>query len=133
MSGKAAAGKSPGMAVKIAKGALLGAIVSVLCILLYALILKQGWLNESGMAAINVGIKAISAAIAALVATWRCPNKRWLFGGIAGGVYILLSFAVFSILSGQVLFSAALLSDIGMGVLIGMFAAMIRGIAGNTR
>lgn len=116
------------MPVKILKGALIASVLSIVLILIYAVALMQGWLDEASMPVVNSVIKALCAAAAALLAIRGCGRKKWIIGAITGAVYIVMAFVVFSILSGQVSFSVAVLSDLLLGVLAGMLTAMLSGL-----
>ncbi|MEG1547153.1 MAG: TIGR04086 family membrane protein [Clostridia bacterium] len=118
--------RESGIVMASVKGALIASIASLMLILAYAFALKQGWLSTSSTAMITPAIKVICAALAALLATRHCTKMRWLCGAIAGLIYVLLAFMVFSILSSTFDFSLALLSDMGMGAVSGMLAAIVR-------
>jgi putative membrane protein (TIGR04086 family) len=119
--------QNSGMLISVAYGAIVGAALSVVLILLYALILQQGWLESTSITIVNTIIKLLCAAAASVFAVRRCEKNRWVYGAIAGLVYTLLAFVVFSVLSSDFAPTLALLSDIGMGMICGMFAAMLTG------
>lgn len=127
-SSKGTAKQASSMPVKILKGALIGSVLSIVLILIYAVALMQGWLDEASMPVVNSVIKALCAAAAALLAIRGCGRRKWIIGAITGAVYIVMAFVVFSILSGQVSFSVAVLSDLLLGVLAGMLTAMLSGL-----
>lgn len=112
--------------VRVIKGALFGAAISLLLILLFSLGLYKEWIPIDSISAINTGIKVISAVGASLVSVRKSVKHRWLVGGFSGFAYAAIAYLVFSILAKSYTVSAALLSDLGMGMLAGMLAAMIR-------
>ena len=116
--------KAPNMLIEIMKGALLASVLSVGLIVLYALLLWKEILGPNTMPMANAFIKVLSAAVAAVLAVRRCGRLCWLYGGAAGLLYAALAFMVFSILSDTFIISVALLSDLGMGLISGMLAAM---------
>lgn len=116
--------RAPNMFIEIIKGGLFASVLSIALIVLYALALWKEILPASSMSIANAVIKVLSAAAAALFTVRRCAKRRWLYGGAAGLVYAALAFMVFSILSDTFVVSVALLSDLGIGMLSGMFAAM---------
>ena len=120
--------RQPNMVMSVVSGAVVGAILSMVLIIVYALVLKQGWLSAQSISGVNTAVKLISAAAASAYAVRRCPKGRWVYGALSGGAYTVVAFLVFSILARAFSFSVALLSDIGMGVLSGMFAAMLVGL-----
>lgn len=114
-----------GIWMPVLKGALIASALSIALIVLFAVVLKQEWANTDSIPAANAVIKVLSAALAAFVATRKCKARCWLVGLLAGVLYTLLAFMVFSILSDTFTFSVALLSDIGIGALSGMLTAML--------
>lgn len=122
---------SRNMFINILKGALIASAVSVVLIVIYAFLLYKGVLSNDSVSIVNSFIKVVSAAVAAIIVVRKCQEKRWLFGGLTGLVYTLFAFMVFSILSSTFAFSWAMLSDMGMGVLTGIFTAMILSALGK--
>ncbi len=114
-----------GFWMPILKGALIAAAFSIALIVLFAVVLKQEWANTDSIPVANSVIKVLSAALAAFIATRKCRERRWLVGLLAGLLYTLLAFMVFSVLSDSFTFSLALLSDMGIGALSGMLTAML--------
>jgi len=123
--------KAPHAGMEVIKGGMLGALFSVGLIFLYALALWKEFLPAESIRLVNALIKVLSAAAAALFAVRRCARRRWLIGGAAGLFYTLLAFMVFSILSDTFVFSEALLSDLLIGLLSGITAAVARQLAGK--
>ncbi|MCE5235733.1 MAG: TIGR04086 family membrane protein [Clostridiaceae bacterium] len=114
-----------GIWMPILKGALIASACSIALIVLFAVVLKQEWANSDSIPVANSVIKVLSAALAAFIATRKCKKRCWLTGLLAGLIYTLLAFMVFSILSDSFSFSLALLSDMGIGALSGMLTAML--------
>lgn len=121
--------KKTGVVIPFVKAALLGSGLSVLLILLYALLLYKQILTADSMAVANVLIKVVSAAFATFIAIRGRSEKRCLFGGMAGGVYMLSAFFIFSLLSSSFNPSFALFCDVGVGVLCGVLFAMALNLA----
>ncbi|MBQ9832479.1 MAG: TIGR04086 family membrane protein [Clostridia bacterium] len=115
--------KSPVIAA--VKSALVGTALSVVLIVIYALLLYKQILLSDSMAIANATIKVLSAALAAIVAVRGQSQKRYLIGGMAGIMYTLAAFIIFSLLSSTFNISLALLSDIAMGMITGMLSIMI--------
>ncbi len=123
--------KAPRLGMEIIKGGILGALVSIVLIFLYALALWKAVLPAESIRLVNSLIKVISAAAAALLAVRKCPRRRWLTGAATGLFYTLLAFMVFSVLSDTFVLSAALWSDLLIGLLSGMTAGVVRQLAGK--
>lgn len=113
------------IAMLIVKAALIASVVTILLIVIYAFILHQGWLSENTVSIANSLIKVIGAVIASLLVVRKCEKLGWLYGALAGVVYILFAFIVFSLLTDTFTISLALLSDLGVGFLAGMVSAMV--------
>lgn len=116
------------IAIGIVKAALLAAVLTLGCIVLYAWTLQRAWLPDSSIPIVNAVIKVIGAAFAASIAIRRCERRRWLIGSAAGVAYILLAFVVFSIAADHFSLSLALLADLLMGAVAGMLCAMLLGM-----
>ena len=110
----------------VLKGALIGTALCILLVLLYALALKQGWLKTTSMPVVTPALKVLGAGAAGLVAAWKADKRRWLLGGCAGLAFAMLSFMIFSILSSTFALSVAVLTDLGIGVLAGALAAILK-------
>ncbi len=123
--------KTPRMGMEVIKGGMLGALVSVVLIFLYALALWKELLPAESIRLVNALIKVLSAAAAALFAVRRCARRRWLTGALTGLFYTLLAFMVFSVLSDTFVVSEALLSDLLIGLLSGMTAGAVRQLIGK--
>ena len=104
--------KQANMALEVGKSALLGVIISFVLVVLYAVALKEELLQVSTMGLFTTVIKVICAAAAGLIAVRRCKKRLWLYGALAGTLYAVLAFIVFSAVAGTLYVSIALLSDI---------------------
>lgn len=122
-SGKEVAGIGQ-ISMRILKAALVAAVFTLALVLLYAFVLQQAWLNEVSIPVVNTVIKILGAAFAAFLCARRV-RRSWLVGVVAGVVYILIAFVVFSIASDHISLSVALLSDMLMGALAGMLTGML--------
>lgn len=123
---KKSAGKRNGnMIFRIMKVALIAVAFTVALILLYAWLLQRQIVNQDSIPIVNSALKVIGAVIAALCAVIPQDRRRWVSGMTAGLAYILLSFAVFSVLTDKFAFGAGLFSDLLMGGLAGMVTGML--------
>ena len=60
-----------------------------------------------------------------LIAVRRCKKRLWLYGALAGTLYAVLAFIVFSAVAGTLYVSIALLSDIAIGAVSGLLSVMV--------
>lgn len=109
----------------IIKGSFWGVAFSLLCILIFAFILKYTTLSESTIQPINQVIKGISLLVACFVASRKINKKGWLVGILIGLCYTLLTFIIFSILNGGFSFGLPLLFDTLFGTIGGLIAGII--------
>ena len=107
------------------KGSLISMIFTVAVILLFALIIKETGVADSVIAPINQVIKILGIIAASYFAIKGMEGKQWLCGAIAGMMYIVISYFVFSLIDGMFGNVALLFSDILMGLLVGMVFAII--------
>ena len=59
------------------------------------------------------------------IAVRRCKKRLWLYGALAGTLYAVLAFIVFSAVAGTLYVSIALLSDIAIGAVSGLLSVMV--------
>jgi len=105
--------------LRCVKAALAGCVLSVILLLLFALVLKWELAGEGSIPIVTAVIKALSAAAAGLIAANGMERRNWLFGGMGGGIYILLAFIAFSLVEKAFSPSLAILADIGLGLAAG--------------
>ena len=99
--------------------------VSLLCILIFAFVIKFTALPESAIMPINQVIKFLSIFIGCWVASKKIKSNGWLWGIVIGAVYTLLAFIVFSILDGEFRFTLSLLNDFVFGAIAGLISGII--------
>lgn len=107
------------------KGSLISMVFTVAVILLFALIIKETGMSDGVIAPVNQIIKIAGIVAASYFAIRMLSEKQWLCGAIAGMMYILISYFVFSLIEGMFGNVALLFSDMLMGMLIGMVFAII--------
>lgn len=107
------------------KGTLISMVFTVAVILLFALIIKETGLTDSVIAPVNQIVKILGIIGASYFAIKGIAEKHWLAGGLAGLLFISLSYLVFSLIEGIFGSVALLFSDMLMGLLIGMVFAII--------
>ncbi len=121
--------KTKSMAGDIVKRALKGTLISmvftVAVILLFALIIKETGLSDNVIAPVNQVVKILGIIGASYFGIKGMMEKQWLTGGLAGLLFISLSYLVFSLIEGMFGSVALLFSDMLMGLLIGMVFAII--------
>lgn len=109
----------------IIKGAFWGVAFSLLCILVFAIIIKFTTISESAINPINQVIKVLSILFACFVVGKKVKNGGIFVGLFTGLLYTILAFVIFSILDGNFAFNLSTLNDITFGGIIGIFAGII--------
>ena len=116
------------MITHIIKASLIGVIVSILMVLLFAFVLKFVELNSGAISLIDQIIKIVSVVVA-VFALSKSNGEGLLVKGIAvGAVYSILTFIVFSVLNGGINFSVAIFTDIVFSAMIGGVTAVLLNI-----
>ena len=85
----------------IVKTVVVAILSSMIFVLIFALIVKSTDIGEKGIAYVNQGIKIVSVLIGAFVGFKKGGSAGWLKGLIAGLLYVVFSFLVFSLISGS--------------------------------
>lgn len=109
----------------VLKGVFWALTVSLLCVLIFAFIIKFTNISESAIMPINQVIKVLSILVGCFVVSKKIKNNGWLWGLIIGAVYTLLAFLVFSILDGEFRFTLSLLNDLVFGAVLGLISGII--------
>lgn len=114
-----------GALLRVVKASLLGCILTIIAILFFALLLKIELLGEDSIPIITSVIKALCAAFAGLLAARGSEGRGWIWGGIGGAVYVLISFVAFSLVEKTMAFTLGLLADMVMGFVAGIAGSLI--------
>lgn len=109
----------------IVKGSFWGVAFSLLCVLIFAFVLKYTTLSENTIQPINQVIKGLSLLVACFVTSKKINKKGWLVGLLVGLCYTLVTYIVFSILNGGFSFGLPLLFDTLFGAIGGMIAGIV--------
>lgn len=117
--------KHNGALLRVVKASLLGCILTIIAILFFALLLKIELLGEEAIPVITSVIKALCAAFAGLLAARGSEGRGWIWGGIGGAVYVLISFVAFSLVEKTMAFTLGLLADMVMGFVAGIAGSLI--------
>ena len=110
--------------LNLLKGTAAGLIVTVAALLLFALLVKLFHIGDGAIPAVNMVIKIGSIFVAVLITLKFIRERGYLAGGLTGILYILLSFAVFSLFKGD--WSA--LDTLVVDLLTGLAAGLLSGI-----
>ncbi len=115
------------------RASLLACILTTVLVLLLAFMLKWDWLSPGAMHTATTIIKAASACFAGWLTAKYVADKAWVFSGLAGLLYMLLSYVVFSLLEQNFALSVLFVSDMILGLVCGMLSGIILGLLKSMR
>lgn len=106
------------------KGALIGLIISLICILIFAFVIKLANVSTSLIKIINQFIKMFSILTATFITLRKNSEKAITKGLLLGFIYTLLAFLLFSGLNGKFEFNYTILIDILFGGVSGLIVGL---------
>lgn len=113
----------------ILKGVLSALLISCILIVISAFLLQKQILGVESIRIINPIVKAASAMLAALVSVRRFENRSFIYGGITGISYMLVTWLVFSFFAGEFNFGTPTLIDLSMCLLAGTVGGIFHGLS----
>jgi putative membrane protein (TIGR04086 family) len=114
-----------GLAWDVCIGAAGALLAALLYVVVFAGCIRFFQVNDNAIPVTNEVAKVICMLLAAVIAVWKRPERGWLKGGIAGGLYVIFSFLLFSIIDGNWSISWPFLSDMVMGLLVGAIGGIL--------
>jgi len=109
----------------ILKASLLAVIVTLVCFLVFAVVMKLANLQETIIPPVNQAIRITSIALGGALAARSSSTKGWLKGAITGLLYIMWALIISSIFGGRYAFDTVLLSDVILGIVVGAIGGII--------
>ena len=103
----------------IVKASLIGVVVSILLVLVFAFVLKFVDLSSNTISIVDQIIKIISIFVAITILNKINDESLLVKGFATGAIYSIITFVVFSILNGGINFSIAIFTDILFSSLVG--------------
>ena len=109
----------------VVKTVVIAVLISMVSVLVFALIVKSADVGEEAIGYVNLGIKIFSVVIGCLIGFRRGSGAGWLKGLLSGLLYVVTSFLVFSLISGE--FSIADLSwlDVVTAAVVGLLSGVL--------
>ncbi|MBQ8451484.1 MAG: TIGR04086 family membrane protein [Clostridia bacterium] len=107
------------------KGLIISIILSLVCVLIFAFLLKWFNFNDSVIKTVTFGIKCLSVAVGTLVAV-KGNSKGLIKGAIFGIIYICVAFLTFGILAGSMAVDISNLLDLLSCMLVGAIIGVIK-------
>ena len=111
--------------LNIIKGSFWGVAFSLICILIFALIIKFTSISENAIQPINQIIKVLSILFACFVVGKKIKKGGIFVGLFTGMLYTLVAFVIFSILDGSFNLGLNTLNDLTFGGIIGIISGIL--------
>lgn len=115
----------------VLKSVLFSLIISVALILILAVVAKYTDISDKAISAINQVIKVVALLLGILIGV-KNQKGGLIIGAIVGLLYTLLSFAIFSAISGQLSFDKVTVFDflicIAVGAISGILTVNLKGL-----
>jgi len=105
--------------LNILKGTLIGVLVSVSLIIVFAITLKFVDMSDTVIKIINQVIKVLSIFFGCFIIFRQDSSRALIKGSVLGLMYSLIAFVVFSILSGTFTFGLSNILDLLFGCVFG--------------
>ena len=112
----------------ILKASLIGVVVSILLVLLFAFVLKFVDLGSGTISLVDQIIKVISVVVAVIVLNKVDSESLLLKAVVVGVAYSVITFIVFSILNGGMNLGLGIFTDIAFSALVGGISAILLNI-----
>jgi len=114
--------------INIIKCCLLAILFTLIGIVILAVVLKFADLNSVAISYINDVIKAISIFVMMLCIKKSGEEKLLLKAILAGAIYAVLSFVIFSVLNGSFTFNLGFLYDLLFAIIVAVIVSIILNI-----
>lgn len=118
-------GSGKSVFLSIVKGSVYALCISLVCILLFAFLLKFTSLSDNLITPINQVIKGVSIFVGVLLGLKKQKEMGLVSGLLIGLIYTIAAFLVFSALNRSFVFDRTLLNDVVFGSIIGGICGII--------
>ena len=113
------------MVKSISKGVLCAVVATLLFVLGFALLVQLTGLSNNVIVPVMQVVKVICIFVAVAIAIKPAKSKGWLYGGLVGLLYMVLTSLIFALLDGQFQIGMRALSDLLFQVVVGVVSAVI--------
>ncbi|MGI6113319.1 MAG: TIGR04086 family membrane protein [Mahellales bacterium] len=109
----------------ILRAAVLGIILSLICFVIFALILNASQIKETIIPSVIQVVKIASIAVASIYGVRKIKTRGWLVGAVTGILYIVLAMVINSFFTDGALSIKIVFSDIILGLIVGAIGGII--------
>ena len=109
----------------LVKSTVISFIYTILCVLLFAFIIKILSVGDSIIPPVNQIIKITAILISSYFAIKRVPQRRALIGAAAASAYIVAGFLIFSLIQGSMGSLSVFLTDLVMSAAMGLITGIL--------
>ena len=110
--------------VDVTRALILSLLFSLLLVLAIAIVAKYAPMSNTLATVLNQVVKVLSVLLGCLVG-FRSRRFGWLMGGIVGLLFTLVSFALFSLISGHLDFAKLSVFDFLLGAASGICSGIL--------
>lgn len=111
--------------IYVLKGIIISVVISIVCLLIYSLILAKSNIQENTIIPVVTIITSLSILIGSFISSINIKNKGIINGGIVGGTYIIVIYIFSSILSSNFSLNFYSFIMIAVAILAGMFGGIL--------
>ena len=115
----------------IIKSVLIGIVSTLVGIVIFAIVLKFANIPSNAVNYVNDVIKALSIFIMVLILKRKNTGGLLIKSVVAGLLYAVLSFIIFSILNGGMVFDMSVLFDLLFAVAVSVIVSIILNLFGK--
>ena len=123
------AAKPAAPGINLIRASFAGLLISLFLVVAAAFLLQKQVLSIDSVNILNPIIKAISAILASLVGVHGLDRRKFLFGGLSGLCYMVLTTAVFALMDGKFALSTSLLTYAALCSAAGMVGGILCGLS----
>lgn len=113
------------VAVVIVKSSIIAVVITLICFIIFAIVIKLFSLQETIIPAVVQVIRTICIAFGGVLAARSSKRKGWLNGALTGLLYIVWAFLISGFFGDNMSMTTIVFSDILLGIVAGAVGGII--------
>ncbi|MDI6602164.1 MAG: TIGR04086 family membrane protein [Thermoanaerobacteraceae bacterium] len=109
----------------VIEGVLIGYVLAIVIFLIYGIVLSFTSVSEETMPSVTKVVSGITIFLSGLLSARKIKGRGWLYGGLAGFIYIILLLILSVIFLKGFQFNSNVLLDIAIAILIGALGGIL--------